>query len=214
MTNIAPDSRRQPHGSIGILFLVSLILFILTTWAVFVRQTTILDDHVFEWISPLTSDPMTAFMKVVTYMGNYEFLAPANLLLIGFLIWKKQKRAAWRVAVIALSSLGMKLALKELFQRLRPTDPMLQGITNFSYPSGHAFMSVSFYGLLIWLTWTHVRDNKLRLILTLLFGIMIFLIGFSRIYLRVHYTTDVVAGFCLGICWVSLLLYFTRKIEK
>jgi membrane-associated phospholipid phosphatase len=68
--------------------------------------------------------------------------------------------------------------------------------------------------LLIWLTWTHVRDNKLRLILTILFGIIIFLIGFSRIYLRVHYTTDVVAGFCLGICWVSLLLWFTRKIEK
>lgn len=157
---------------------------------------------------------MTAIMKVITYMGNYQFLAPANLLLIGFLIWKKQKRAAWRVAVIALSSLGMKLALKEVFQRLRPTDPILQGITNFSFPSGHAFMSVSFYGLLIWLTWTHVRDNKLRLILTILFGIMIFLIGFSRIYLRVHYTTDVVAGFCLGICWVSLLLWFTRKIEK
>jgi membrane-associated phospholipid phosphatase len=214
MTNIVPDSRRQPHGSIGILFLISFILLVLTTWVVFVRKTTILDDKVFEWISPLTSDFMTAFMKAITYMGNYQFLAPANLLLIGFLIWKKQKRAAWRVAVIALSSLGMKLALKELFHRLRPTDPMLQGITNFSFPSGHAFMSVSFYGLLIWLTWTHVRDNKLRLVLTILFAILIFLIGFSRIYLRVHYTTDVVAGFCLGICWVSLLLWFTRKIEK
>jgi membrane-associated phospholipid phosphatase len=214
MTNIVPDSRRQPHGSIGILFLISFILLVLTTWVVFVRKTTILDDKVFEWISPLTNDFMTAFMKAITYMGNYQFLAPANLLLIGFLIWKKQKRAAWRVAVIALSSLGMKLALKELFHRLRPTDPMLQGITNFSFPSGHAFMSVSFYGLLIWLTWTHVRDNKLRLVLTILFAILIFLIGFSRIYLRVHYTTDVVAGFCLGICWVSLLLWFTRKIEK
>jgi undecaprenyl-diphosphatase len=129
------------------------------------------------------------------------------------LIWKKQKRAAWRVAVIALSSLALKLSLKELFQRLRPTDPLLQGITNFSFPSGHAFMSVSFYGLLIWLTWTHVRNNHLRIIFTILLSVLILLIGLSRIYLRVHYATDVIAGFSLGICWVSLFLWFTRKME-
>ena len=195
-------------------FTVSLFGFLVIAYRVFLLDKTGADEKAFAFAHKLVNDSMTRVMEIITFFGSHVFLIPANLLVCGYFLLRKKSRYSIKISAIALSSFLIMLGLKFLFNRHRPLIPLLEPARGLSFPSGHAFMSVSFYGLLIWLTWTHVRDNKLRLILTIIFGILIFLIGFSRIYLRVHYTTDVVAGFCLGICWVSLLLYLTRKIER
>jgi membrane-associated phospholipid phosphatase len=163
----------------------------------------------------------TKFILVITWLGNHSFLIPANLLLITFFLFTKTKWKALTVAMVALSSLGLMSLLKKIIQRHRPADPLVSGITNYSFPSGHAFMSIAFYGLLILFIYEAIQQRNKKILFTALLMLLIFLIGFSRVYLRVHYATDVVAGWCMGVIWliavVSLMntwkSYLVRKSQ-
>jgi membrane-associated phospholipid phosphatase len=92
--------------------------------------------------------------------------------------------------------------------------PLLEPVKGLSFPSGHAMMSMSFYGLLIFIVWENVRNRKLKWALAISLFLFILLIGFSRIYLRLHYFSDVVAGFCVGIIWLSVSVWVIRRIER
>lgn len=153
-------------------------------------------------------------MRLITFLGNDAFLIPANLLLILFFIVNKRHKDALVVTVVALSSLGLMFLLKNSFQRIRPEEAMVQGIKNYSFPSGHALMSLAFYGLLIIYAARHIQNRILRQSIYLLLGFIILLIGFSRIYLNVHYTTDVIAGFSIGVCWLIFCLWAMQKITE
>ncbi len=118
---------------------------------------------------------------------------------------------AIRTGAVLLSSLLVMSLLKRLIQRQRPPDPLVDGITNYSFPSGHAFMSVAFYGLLIWYATIYIHTKWLRGMLIFFLLFVIALIGFSRIYLRVHYATDVIAGICIGFVWLDFCLWFIDK---
>ena len=115
---------------------------------------------------------------------------------------------AIRTATVLLSSLLVMSLLKSLIQRQRPPNPLVEGITNYSFPSGHAFMSVAFYGLLIWYTNIYIRNKWLQRMVIFFLLLVIAAIGFSRIYLRMHYATDVIAGICLGFVWLDFCLWF------
>lgn len=115
---------------------------------------------------------------------------------------------AIRTGTVLLSSLLVMSLLKSLIKRQRPPDPLVDGITNYSFPSGHAFMSVAFYGLLIWYATIYIRTKWLQRVVIFLLLLLIAAIGFSRIYLRVHYATDVIAGICLGFVWLDFCLWF------
>ena len=210
------DIPRQPDGPGRMIYLHTgaFILLLLITWMVFVTRYTALDETVFRFITPSITPERTTWMKAVTFFGNYKFLLPANLLLIAVLLLLNESFTAWQVAVVALSSLLLKLGLKELFARNRPVNPMVDGITNYSFPSGHAMMGVAFFGLLIWLAEKYIRNGFWRWASIALLVFIILLVSFSRIYLRVHYTTDVLAGLCLGSCWLYFCLWFTENLRN
>ena len=121
---------------------------------------------------------------------------------------------AVRTAAVLLSSLLVMSLLKRLIQRQRPPDPLVDGITNYSFPSGHAFMSVAFYGLLIWYATIYIHTKWRRRMLIFFLLLVIAAIGFSRIYLRVHYATDVIAGICAGFVWLDFCLWFIDKKQS
>jgi undecaprenyl-diphosphatase len=91
---------------------------------------------------------------------------------------------------------------------------LLQEAKGLSFPSGHALMSFAFYGLFIYLTWEGVENKVWKFILIFMLLLTIFFIGLSRIYLRVHYATDVIAGFCLGLIWLVFSLLILNKVEQ
>ena len=105
------------------------------------------------------------------------------------------------------------LLLKQLFQRKRPLSPLLKAAKGLSFPSGHAIMAVTFYGLLIYILQHSITIDWLRYILTILIVLLIFLIGFSRIYLRVHYASDVLGGFIIGLLWLMISLAVLNWLE-
>ena len=108
----------------------------------------------------------------------------------------------------------LMFALKHLFNRPRPDIPLLYEAKGLSFPSGHALMSVTFYGLLIYIVFKTYRDKDWKWIIISLLILLILVIGFTRIYLRVHYTTDVIAGYCIGFLWLVFAVWFLNRLEK
>jgi membrane-associated phospholipid phosphatase len=198
-----------------VVFMASLIAFVLITRRVFVVGTEEFDYRIFNSLEAYVSPANNQFMKAVTFFGTHEFLIPANLALIAwFLFIRKHKWYSIKVPAIALSSLLMMFFLKHLFGRKRPPIPLLEEARGLSYPSGHALMSMTFYGLIIYMIWTNVKNNAVRWTLVILLLAWILLIGFSRIYLRVHFPTDVMAGFAMGFLWLVISIWMLRRMEK
>jgi undecaprenyl-diphosphatase len=104
--------------------------------------------------------------------------------------------------------------LKQFFNRPRPLTPLLEPVNGLSFPSGHALMSVTFYGLLIVLVWENTAARFKKWIVTILLLLLISLIGFSRVYLRLHYFSDVIAGFAAGMIWLTLSIWTISWIER
>lgn len=105
---------------------------------------------------------------------------------------------------LALSA-GLNLLLKEIVQRPRPDESIrLVTESGYSFPSGHSMVSMAFYGFLFWLVWRYEKDKVVRRICMGGFASLILLVGMSRIYLGVHYASDVIAGFCVSVAWLGV----------
>ena len=185
------------------------------THKVFLLRNEEMDNRVFDALKPYINDTNTGIMNFVTFFGKHEFLIPANLLLIAyFLFIKKHKWYSVKIPTIVGSSLILMFGLKRLFARNRPDNQLLEAAENFSFPSGHALMGVTFYGTLAYITWHTVKNKTAKWTIIILLILWILLIGLSRLYLRRHYYSDVVAGFAMGFLWLVISLKVIRQIEK
>lgn len=202
--------------------LLMIALFVLCLWGLFIVADMIFankdlsfDEKVFEVIKPYESNTNTSIIQVITFLGSQKFLLPANLLLIGYYIfWKDNRATAFKITTISLTSVVVMFTIKFLLQRQRPLIPLIAKVHGYSFPSGHTFSSVTFYGIIGYLIYKNVKAPLLKWTLIALTYIFIFMVGFSRVYLRLHYASDVIAGFCLGLIWLVLAKWFLVKTEK
>jgi len=189
--------------------------FVVITRRIFYLRNEQLDHKVFDAVKPYINDTNTSIMNFITFFGKHEFLIPANLLLIAYYVFvRKNKWYSIKIPAIAISSLLIMFGLKNLFGRTRPDNQLLEAAENFSFPSGHALMAVTFYGLLAYIVWHSVKNPKLKWTLIVLLILWIIVVGVSRIYLRRHYYSDVMAGFAMGFLWLVISLKVIRQIEK
>lgn len=201
--------------AITAVFFVSLMAFLFLVRRVFLIKNEDFDNRVFDWIRPYINDTNTAVMNFITFFGKHEFLIPANLGLIAYYLFiKKHKWYSIKIPAVAISSLLLMSGLKNLFERPRPVDQLLEEATNYSFPSGHALMAVTFYGLLAYIAFHSIKNKTVRWVIIIALILWMHLIGISRIYLRRHYSTDVLAGFAMGFLWLVFSLKVIRKIEK
>jgi undecaprenyl-diphosphatase len=167
------------------------------------------------FITRYINDSNTEIMKVFSFLGDHRFLIPVNLSLIFyFLFIKKHRWYSIKIPAVAISGVVLMFILKHLFNRERPLTPLLEPARGLSFPSGHSLMSFTFYGLMIYLVWTNIENKLLSSVLVTGLLLIILFIGISRIYLEVHYATDVIAGFCMGLMWLVLSLYILDKMER
>ncbi|MEP6617652.1 MAG: phosphatase PAP2 family protein, partial [Ginsengibacter sp.] len=138
-------------------FTLALTAFILIAKSVFGNGKTGFDNRAFIFLSLHVNSINTSVMELFSFLGTHLFLIPANLLLITyFLLIKKHKWYSIKIPVIAVSSLLLMFILKYIFHRDRPMTPLLSEAKGFSFPSGHALMSFTFYGLLIMIAWQNI----------------------------------------------------------
>lgn len=196
------------------LFTCALMAFVFIVRRIVYLNNNRFDERVFALLSNEVSPVNNEIMLFVTFLGTHNFLIPANLVLIVYSLLKKHKWYSIKIPAIALSSLGLMFGLKFLFNRPRPLTPLLFEAKGLSFPSGHALMSVTFYGLLIYVVYKSVKNTAARWTLITLLLLLILTIGFSRIYLRVHYASDVIAGFCVGFLWLVVCISVLNQLEK
>jgi undecaprenyl-diphosphatase len=165
-------------------------------------ETVGFDTAVRDSIHAYASDTLTRIMTAVSFTGKVGFLvALGSLITVLFLYLRKYR---WLVVflVTMAGEILLELELKALYMRQRP-EPFfnLPLPESYSFPSGHALGAFCFYGILTWLVSRPIRDPRLKILTYALAGIWIFLIGLSRVYLGVHYPSDVLAGYLAGMIW-------------
>ncbi len=199
---------------IALAFLLSLLAFSFIAHEAVYEREDVFDQAVIRFFAAHASAGFIAVMKIITFFGSTTFLFPAYIVLIVRYITAKNYQTAVEIAVIGITSTSLMFGLKQVFHRQRPQLPILQGISGYSFPSGHALSSFVFCSILIYLLrkeqWTDVLKN----LLTALLLLCAILIGLSRIVLNVHYATDVMAGFCLGFAWVIIAFAILRQFRK
>ena len=155
----------------------------------------------------LISDNLTPIIKGITQFGGAIFLI--GLAIILAIVIKNKKTAMLIWANLGISTL-LNQTLKYIVQRPRPTEFRIIDESGYSFPSGHSMVSAAFYGFLIYLIYKNVKNKYLKLGLISALSLLIILIGTSRIYLGVHYTSDVLAGFLISISYLIVFTHLTK----
>ena len=156
----------------------------------------------------IISEEVTPIAKVITEFGGAIFLITLSIIL---LIVIKNKKIGILIWINLAISTIINQILKNIIQRPRPTEFRIINQNGYSFPSGHSMASMTFYGFLIYLIYKKVKNKYLKWTLISLLSILIILVGASRVYLGVHYTSDVIAGILIS---TSYLIMFTSIAKK
>lgn len=191
---------------VSICFIIFSIISIYVVKGMDIYLDSIIHDIIY---NNIVSTGMTSFMKVISLFGNgYIVMAIAMVIII---VIKDNRERINIILCLLLSSVFNNIILKGIFRRDRPIYMMIKK-TDYSYPSGHSMISTVFYGYLIYLVYKYVDNKIVRNILICFLSVMIFLICFSRIYLGVHYFSDVIGGISVGVVFLVLFIKYSNKL--
>lgn len=196
-----------------------LVLFVYIMYNVTNNLTGDLDSIVYKKVAEFISPGLTDFMKLLSFFGSGQFLIIFSLVLVA--VFYKYERNSFNTAMIFInlfSSSVINTSIKYLIRRDRPNILRLIEIIGYSFPSGHSMVSMSFYGFLIYLSFKNI-NSRWKYVMAFVLTTVILLIGLSRIYLGVHYFSDVIGGFTLGILWIGIYtiivdIRYNKKINK
>ena len=188
-----------------ILFVIALLIFSLLAITLLNQGQFAFDEHAFKVLKNWESPGLTTFFKTITLLASAPVLIFFCLLIFIFI---KKRTYFYLVGLNLINTVILNTALKVLFRRERPIESIIEE-SGYSFPSGHSMASLAFYGFLIYLLYKSSIQKKLKILLITILGIIIMLIGTSRIYLGVHYLSDVLAGFSFTLAY---LIIFTKLI--
>lgn len=169
------------------------------------------DNKVAMPIHNMRTPLLTDFMLAITWAGDQTAYIIFGVGLFVFFYFRYRSLIfPLQTSVVLLIAGGLNRWLKDLIDRARPEARHLVEAGSLSFPSGHAMSSIAFFGFLIYLVWRLVSTSWVRWLLSTLLALLILLIGFSRVYLGVHYPSDVLAGYAAGgACLAIFISIFT-----
>ena len=199
---------------IYLMFLLSIIIIIITSKIVAGKEL-IMDKIAYEIIVEQLRNPtMTIFMKTITKLSDTAYMIIlAFILTLIFLFKFKRKNIAKLIPTSLVFIPLLNQIIKVNFQRERPVGYRLIEMTGYSFPSGHAMVSMAFYGLLIYIIYHLVKNKILRNILILINIFIILFVGISRVYLGVHYLSDIIVGYSISGIYLLLLIKILKKYK-
>lgn len=188
-----------------ILFSLCIILFVYLTKLLLLNEIKLFDDMVFNLVANLRCEPLTIIFKFFSFLCSFYFVI---ILTIIIMLFSKDKKVTFYIALNVLFCFFLNQTLKFFFARSRPTEINLIVENGYSFPSGHSMLSLAYYGFFVYLILNSniKRKNKILAIISL--ALLIFFIGLSRIYLGVHYASDVLAGFAISAAYLILYIQF------
>lgn len=172
------------------------------------------DQAITQYVISQRSPNLTKFLMFVTNVGDfYGYVIVVGIFtLLSIFVFKSWKYILQIVFVLVLSSIS-NLILKRFVDRARPGIEHMVSVETLSYPSGHAMSAIAFYGFLIYLFYRFKMNMVLKSVIILILVLLIFSIGFSRIYLGVHFPSDIAGGYIAGFIWVVFCVVLFNLIE-
>lgn len=214
-------SRSHPDFPFYILIFAAFLVFVIGT-NLFVELTEevqgenidAFDNMVTDYVTSFRNPALNQFFQFITDLGDvYAYIIATTIAAIFFFFKLRNKKFILQLLGVLILSALANMALKEAFDRARPTIEHMVVVKTLSYPSGHAMSAMAFYGFLIYLVFRIKMEKWLRIFLVLLFSFLILSIGLSRVYLGVHFPSDVVGGFAAGLIWVAFCVVLFNIID-
>lgn len=173
------------------------------------------DQWTRDFVEAIADSKLYTIARWVTELGSASFLIPFTII-FGLVLWRlfRSFLPALFFAGGVLASHLVNVLIKELVARERPRIFIEANAEGYSFPSGHAMLSLVCYGLLAYFMMQKIMSKKVRISMKVMFGILIFLIGISRVIINVHYLTDVLTGFVLGFLCLVGLIYIYDVAQK
>ncbi|SES17578.1 phosphatase PAP2 family protein [Psychrobacillus sp. OK032] len=198
-----------------IIGLVSLIGF--SCMAILIRGHKIVqfDQYVITFIQGFESPTLTSIMKFFTYVGSFHIVFGISVIVVFILYFVlKHRSELLLLGTVVIGTPIINQVLKQFFHRVRPDLHRLIEIGGYSFPSGHAMNALAVYGILTFLLWRHIPSRLWRTILIIISTIIVLMIGTSRIYLGVHYPSDIIGGYFASGFWLTISIYFFRRYKE
>lgn len=168
-----------------------------------------LDNKIYELIIKMLSPETTAIMTFISFLGSAMTLIT---LTVGFIFLIKDKKYSKFIALNLIFVFILNRILKFIIARPRPARLRLVFEEGYSFPSGHSMVAFGFYGFLIYLICKNFENKKIKYPLVVFLSLLIIFIGISRVYLGVHYVTDVIGGFIFAFLYLVVFVkYFCKK---
>ena len=215
--NPAANSKKPPVGKmrsefrnfaikyllLGLAAASSLILFLWLAEAVYEGETILFDETIRQIAQQSATPWLTQTMIYVSFLGSFRFLTGGVIVFLIVFSCLKWKQAVILLLVTMAGEAFLEVTLKLFFKRVRP-EPFIEyaALKSYSFPSGHALASLCFYGILAWLMTARIKTQGLRFLIWISATTLILFIGSSRIYLGVHFPSDILAGFAAGFVWL------------
>ena len=193
-----------------LIVVLCLMLFSIICYQILNYDSLVIDTNAYSFIvDNIMNDSLTPILKVITELGGVTFTVVAGVLIFIFC-----KKIRWFVTFDLVGVTLINQLLKHIIRRPRPNILRLVEESGYSFPSGHSMVSMTFYGIIIYLVYKNVNDKYLKWLLITLLSLLILAIGFSRIYVGVHYFTDVVGGFLLGLAYLVIYVnIYNNKVK-
>ncbi len=201
---IFSNFQREIFFSLIVLMTTSVLIYFLTNYII-CEKDNVIDYGIFLQVKKLVSPAGLNFANELTMLGTGNFLIPAYIFIIIYLENKNYRCLVYLTATTAVSSLLLGWVLKIIFHRSRPLEHLVSGAGGYSFPSGHALGGFIFCGIVLFLVWKIRVSFYFRWFISFIAVLISFGVGTSRIYLHVHYPTDVLGSFFIAIWWLSFM---------
>ena len=193
----------------------SLIFFAWLSDEVLDGETRHFDEVTRAAVHHLASPTMTATMRGISFVGSSLFLTAATVTMFIWFLTRHWRREGWLLGITMLGAAILNTTLKLTFQRARP-EPFFDLLApkSYSFPSGHSLASFCFFGALATVITARIENKRINFVTWLVSGLLVLLIGLSRIYLGVHYTTDVLAGYAAALIWIAVIRFLEMQLVR
>ncbi len=197
-----------------IIGMISLLVFGFIAFIVSANKVVQFDRSIISFVQGLENSALTTVMKFLSFIGNTKSVIVLTILVIIFLYLVLKHRVELILFIVAMiGSALLNQLLKYSFQRARPDLHRLIEIESYSFPSGHAMNAFTVYTIISFLLWRHIHSKAGRTMLIMSSALMILGIGLSRIYLGVHYPSDIIAGYFASACWLGIIIWVFQKYQ-
>lgn len=192
-----------------ILMLITILAFVYIVHRIYQNNIDKFDNKIYQIIALFIHPRVTQMLKIITHFGDWVVMIPVSIVML-----IKNRKYGILVSINLISIFTFNQILKLIFNRQRPVENRLIEVDGYSFPSGHAMISMAFYGLFIYFIYQNIKNKKLKYTTCLILVFLIFVVGISRIYLGVHYASDVVGGFLFSIAYLIIFIQMIKEKEQ